>query len=203
MHGNIHLSWYLAAAHRTLLGATLCLATFGLGCGQPDRAAPAPEVEDTAPLGDISGRYDVKGVTSTPGTPHARQIAGTIVIRQVGDAYTASYELETLFPGENKPVEAHVVGVGDGQLDGRKMTGTARTQVVVSTVPGVDPGFAFIPRGVTTRILSESVGLVSADGTLSVDIVSRAAEGETYTATRTRLSGQRIDDLTPDVAAAP
>jgi hypothetical protein len=73
--------------------------------------------------------------------------------------------------------------------------------VVASSVAGVDPGFAFVPRGVTTRIESESVGLLGDDGTIEIDIVNRAAPGETYTATRTRLTGTRVADLTPPVAA--
>jgi hypothetical protein len=199
MTGKIHLSLRRAGPN-----VLLCFALAGLGCSAADpnaaRIDEAAQVSDE--VGNISGRYDLSGVTSTPGTDQSRRIGGSMVIRQMGDAYTASYEFETLFPGENKPVEAHIIGVGEGQLDGLKMLGTARTQIVVSTVPGVDPAFAFIPRGVTTRIVSESVGLVSPDGSISVDIISRAAEGETYTSTRTRMTGIRIDDLTPKVAVA-
>ena len=72
--------------------------------------------------------------------------------------------------------------------------GTARTQIVVSSVPGVDTGFAFIPRMVSTRIVSTSIGEFGPGGTLSLEIQSEAAEGEDYVSTRTKLSGKRVED---------
>ena len=182
--------------------ASLGLTILCLGCEPSGGTTPAPAGGAPAEIADISGRYDLSGMTTAPGTNHKRKISGTMVISQQGDAYTASYEFETLFPGEDKPMEADVIGVGEGRLEGRKLVGTARTQIVISKVPGVDPGFAFVPRTVTTRIVSESEAMFSPDGSLSVDIVSHAAEGEEYTATRTRMTGVRVADLTPQVAAA-
>jgi hypothetical protein len=191
-----------ARARRSSASPPLALAlssllALGLGCGQETSESASPKSGSELEIVDISGRYDLKGVTSAPGTDDEREIAGSMILTQEGEAYSASYEFKTLFPGENRPVVSNKIVVVQGRLDGRKIYGLASTQVVVSTVPGVDPGFAFIPRSVTTRIVSESVGLLSPDGSITVDIVNRAAPGEIYLSTRSRMSGKRVETVAP------
>ena len=41
---------------------------------------------------------------------------------------------------------------GTAEVVESELVGIAETQVVVSTVPGIDPAFAFIPRTTTTRM---------------------------------------------------
>jgi hypothetical protein len=165
----------------------------------PDEEARI-DVAAAPPLA-VSGRYVVKGLTTTPGSPHRRSIEGSVILVQQGNRYTATYELKTLFPAEGVETEAAVVGVGEGSVDGDTLTGQARTQLVISSIPGVDTGFAFVPRMVTTRIVSSSVAHVAPDGSIEIEIENRAAEGEQYDPTRTRLFGRRLEpgrvDATP------
>ena len=46
----------------------------------------------------------------------------------------------------------------------------------MTTVPGVDPGFAFIPRMVSTRIVSTSVTQIGPDGSVEIELAN-APEG--------------------------
>ena len=88
---------------------------------------------------------------------------------------------------------AEVIGMGSGTIDGRELRGIAETQLVISTVPGIDPAFAFIPRTTTTRIVSSSTTKIAANGEVVIEIQSQPAEGETYAPTRTLLRGRRLD----------
>lgn len=144
---------------------------------------------------EVTGRYQMSGVTTTPGSDLKRKISGVMRIEQAGDLYKASYEFNTKFPGEGAPMDADVIGVGEGKVSGREISGTARTQIVVSSVPGVDTNFAFAPRRVSARIVSSTTGEFEADGTLVIAIESHADEGQTYQSTRTRMRGRRIGDL--------
>ena len=85
-----------------------------------------------------------------------------------------------------------MIGKGEGQVEGRTLKGTAHTQLVMATVPGVDPGFAFIPRLVSTRIRSNTVATVAADGTVTIEIENQPESGEQYAPTRTTLRGTRV-----------
>jgi len=165
----------------------------GLACG------PSPEdVTDDAEAAMISGRYRVKGLTKDPTSPHERKITGSVILVQDGDHYTATYELQTTFPAEGGFTDAEVVGVGQGDVDGATLTGTAHTQLVISAVPGVDTGFAFVPRIVTTRIVSDSVAKIRPNGTITIEIENRPESGQDYRPTRTRLTGRRVSaDTTP------
>lgn len=155
-------------------------------CGQGE-VAPS-----TAPA-DIAGRYEVRGMTADRASPDKRRIEGTVILSREGDRYRATFELETLWPTEEGFTDAQVVGVGEGTIEGNTLTGTAQTQLVISSVPGVDTGFAFVPRIVTTRLVSSSVATVRPDGSITIDIENRGAEGEDYDATRTHMTGRRSD----------
>jgi len=167
-------------------------------------ACDAGEPPDETVLGDVSGRWRVQGVTVVEGSGERRRIAGTIILVQEGDRYDATFDLDTRWPTEGTSVPADVIGVGEGSIEGRSLTGTARTQIVASAVPGVDSGFAFVPRVVSTRIVSTSLGRLRPDDTLVIEIESHPEPGQRYQPTRTRLTGVRVPPAgTPDVAAGP
>jgi hypothetical protein len=173
---------------RPLLLMLLALPLW-LGCN-------ASETRETPPVGAgppelISGRYDVRGTTSVVGTPDKRKIHGVVILVRDGDEYKAAFELKTQFPAEGTITEADVIGHGSGSVTGRQLDGSAETQIVVSAVPGVDTGFAFIPRTVSTRIVSTSVAKVAPDGSIEIEIENRPGPGEQYLPTRTKLAGTR------------
>jgi hypothetical protein len=142
----------------------------------------------------FSGHYHVKGTTTEKATHSTRAITGTVILVQQGDAYTATFDLETNFPTVNGPVNAQVIGKGSGKVDGRTATGSAETQLVLAEVPGVDPGFAFLQPTAGPRLVSKAVAKLEADGTLVVEIENEAAPGEKYAATHTTLTGQRMHE---------
>jgi hypothetical protein len=158
-----------------------------LACGQGDRPAAAPQ--EAVP---ISGRYDVKGGTVDLEGGHRREIAGQVVLTETGGAYTATFHLNTTYPGAEEALPAEVIGSGEGTVEGRTLRGTAETQLVMATVPGVDPGFAYVPRMVSTRIQSTTLASVADDGTVSIEIENRPAPGEDYAPTKTTLKGRRV-----------
>jgi hypothetical protein len=176
--------------------AALSLVT----CGSGDRG------EEALAMTPIAGMYEVTGDTLTPSTGDKRSISGTILIAESGGRYTATFNLITTYPGADEALPAEVIGKGEGLVDGRSLIGTAQTQLVMATVPGVDPGFAFVPRMVSTRIVSKSTAKISAEGSVQIRIESHGAKGETYAPTRTTLSGFRVsstDVLEGGVAARP
>ena len=171
------------------------LAACGGGVDEIDVAAAPPTV--------VSGRYDVKGTTRSPGSQHGRAIEGTVIIVQTEAGYTATYELETTWLSEGSETVADVVGVGEGTIAGGRLEGDARTQLVISTVPGVDPGFAFVPRHVTARLESASVATIDADGSIEIALENHGVAGEAYEPTVTRLVGRRVDVTRPASADPP
>ena len=160
-----------------------------LGCGAGEQESAPGEPDHAVP---ISGRYEVRGVTVALESGHKREIAGTVILAAEGGTYIATFDLSTTYPGAEEALPAELIGKGEGTVKGRTLTGTAQTQLVMATVPGVDPGFAFIPRLVSTRIRSSTVATVSADGTVTVKIESTPAAGAQYAPTRTTLRGSRI-----------
>jgi len=170
-----------------------------LACGQSESPAPQAVAEQAEPI-VVSGRYEVRGVTTVVGAQDRRKLAGTVILVQQGDRYTATFELKTKYPAEGVPTDADVIGVGEGEVLGGELRGNTRTQLVVSTVPGVDTGFAFVPRQVSTRIVSDSHATINADGTISIELENRPDEGQRYVPTRTRLTGHRSGDGGPAVA---
>ena len=155
--------------------------------------------------GDFSGLYDVGGISEEVGSGNSRELSGTVVLRQEGDRYTATFELDTQFPYGDTRVAATVIGHGEGSVDGSKLTGQTETQVVISTVPGVHPGFAFVPRMVTTSLISASKTQIEDDGSITIELENRAAPGAEYVPTLTRLKGVRVarqGQVPPPVASA-
>jgi hypothetical protein len=56
----------------------------------------------------------------------------------------------------------------------------------------VDPAFAYIPRTVTTRLVSTTMTTLTPEGGVAIEIENVPAPGEEYVPTRTTLTGNRI-----------
>jgi hypothetical protein len=178
---------------------SILLAGLLLGCGQTD---PPPSATSEPAL-PISGLYKVTGETVTLATGDAREIAGTVILTETEFGYTATFSLNTTAPGADQAMPAEVIGTGEGTIAERTLDGTADTQLVMSTVPGIDPGFAFIPHSVSTRIRSVSHAEVANDGALIIEIENEAVPGHEYAKTRTSLRGHRLGDTAIGGPAGP
>jgi hypothetical protein len=175
-----------------LLGLT---ALLGIACGDttPPETPGAPGAE--AQAAPLSGTYRVSGTTVDKATGAKRAVAGTIVVDAKGDAYTTTFSLNTTLREGAEPQKAELIGHGEGKVDGRALTGTAETQLIVALVPGVDAGFGMLPRAATSRILNRSRATIEPDGSVMIEIESDPAPGEHYTPTHTTLRGGRIADI--------
>jgi hypothetical protein len=176
------------------LAALIALtALVACGPGAENGSATAP-VGAGPPVGEqnLGGLYDVSGLTTELDSGDQREIAGTIIISQDGDRYDSTFSLRTMFPTPSGPLPAEVIGRGEGQVDGLVMTGRAETQIVLSTVPGVDSSFAYVPRRVSERIVSSSVARVTEDGQVTIEIRSEPGESSSYARTSTILKGERV-----------
>ena len=160
-----------------LLVPTLCIALLVAGACDPG-GEPAVESAESTKMSPIAGRYEVSGTTIEAATGNRREISGTVIIAENGTNYTATFHLDTEYPAGDGVLPAEVIGKGSGSIEGRTLRGIAETQLVISTVPGIDPAFAFIPRQTSTRITSNSVASITADGSLTIDEVKKFYEGK-------------------------
>jgi hypothetical protein len=189
----------LSTAVLVLTSLTACERSPGTA-GSPDEAAEATP---------IAGRYEVTGTTVEIGTDKKRDISGSVILAEDGGNYSATFHLTTVFEGEEEVLPAEVIGKGAGTIEGRTLRGNAETQLVISSIPGIDPAFAFIPRSTTTRLVSTSLTSIANDGTVEITIENAGAAGEAYRPTRTTLRGIRTSGADvasrglPPVAAAP
>ncbi len=168
----------------------LALAACGSEPGAPTEGAP-PEAA-SAPI-SVSGTYEVTGETVEKESGRSRQLSGLVILAQEGDDYTSTFELETLYPTSDGPTEAQLIGSGKGRVEGATLTGSAETQILFSEVPGVDAGFAFLPRSYGPRIVSRSTATVKPDGRVEIEIETSGAVGERYAPTHTTLRGRRME----------
>jgi hypothetical protein len=174
---------------RPSLPAVPSLAVLALGFSWI--AAPSAGAADAT--GDpFAGTYAVVGTTLDVESGDTRRIEGHLVLTPKGDLYTAVSELSTAFPSHGGPVHTDVLGNGEGKRAGDTLSGTAHTQLVMQTVPGVDTNFAFIPRRVGPRLVSTWKAHLDPDGTLVIELANQAEEGETYRPTKTTLRGKRV-----------
>jgi hypothetical protein len=86
-----------------------------------------------------------------------------------------------------------VIGDGVGLAKGGVLEGTARMHLVLGAVPGIDTGFAFVPRQVGPRIVSKWKAHLEKDDTLAVDLSNSPEKGEKYSPTKTTLRGRRVE----------
>ncbi len=151
----------------TLLLAALCVAL----------AAPSYAEE---PL-DIAGIYELRGETTVEGSPDRLVITGKLVVRQKGNDCTTIVEAEMRrVAGTAGPVSAALIGTGDMQLAGRKLTGKTELQSLVSEVPDLDVAVAGAPRTAGPVLDAVAHGEVLADGTIKLEIRSEVI-GEGFT----------------------
>jgi hypothetical protein len=184
------------------LPASACLLAFLaiLACGRGSAQKAVPQVGSgpTATLSpdaraDFSGAYHVSGKTIEKGTTNARPLEGTIILVQEGNSYTATFDLQTELPTPEGPAaRAQVVGKGDGAVKGGALEGSATTQIVWATVPGVDSQFAFVPKRFGPRLESKSKARLQPDGSILIEIDSEGIGGSRYTPTHTSLRGVRM-----------
>jgi hypothetical protein len=153
-------------------------------------SAPVPAADAPKPSAPTSGVYEMTGVTVDRATGLQRPIHGTIVVRVQDGSYTTHFELSTLFPG-SQATAAQVTGTGEGRIEGSRLVGEAHTQLAVASAPGVDVGFAYVPREVSPRIRSRSTASFFADGSVRAEIENEAEEGAEYAPTKTSLVGYR------------
>ncbi len=139
-----------------------------------------------------SGTYHVQGVTVDQRSGDTRRIEGYVVLTRKNDHWIAAAELKTEFPSHGGAVRADVIGHGDGTLRDEALVGTAQTQLVMQTVPGVDTSFGFVPREIGPRLVSDWIARWQNEGELAVEMTNRAKEGETYSPTKTTLEGRRV-----------
>ncbi len=164
-----------------------CLAAAGLLLSALVAPNPAAAADPAPPT---SGVYEMTGVTVDPATGLQRPIHGTIVVRVQDGRYTTHFEFATLFPG-SQATAAQVTGTGEGRIEGSRLLGEAHTQLSVASAPGVDVGFAYVPREVSPRLLSRSTASFFADGSVRAEIENVAEEGAEYAPTKTTLVGYR------------
>jgi hypothetical protein len=167
------------------------------------RTAVAAETTPEAGAPDPwSGTYDVIGLTVDQKTGDTRRITGHIVLTRKQGHYAAAAELETEFPTHGGALRTDVIGTGEGKLEKEVLSGTAQTQLVIQTVPGVDTNFAFIPREVGPKLVSTWSARFDRDGSLIVELANRGEEGERYSPTKTTLRGKRVA-MPGEAATAP
>jgi len=179
---------------------TLAMAACALACSgvdEPARSNPAP---------DFDGIYRVSGTSVEIEGGSSRQISGLVVLRQEGDHYRTNFDLETEYLVENEGdgMSAALIGEGSGRVEGDDLRGSASTQFVLATVPGVHASFALLPRKVGPRIVSNTSAHMRSDGSIAIEIESRPRPGEQYSPTRTQLLGYRVGDVgrAPDLPPA-
>jgi hypothetical protein len=179
-----------------LLAAGIPSASVLAGCGgERESTVATPAAEVAAPSPDpFPGSYRAKGLTTDVIHGDTRRIQGIIVLTEAEGVYSTKADLETKYPSAGGPVDAQVIGIGTGQRSGDRLQGTTETQLVMSTVPGVDTGFAWVPRTVGPRLVSSWEARFRKDGTLVVDIRNEPAEGVEYSPTETILYGTRIEE---------
>lgn len=146
----------------------------------------------------IAGTWHVTGTTVERDTGHSRDISGHLIMAQEGSHFIATFDLTTDYPTPEGKTQAHVIGKGEGEVQGAALEGSSEIQLVIGTVPGVDVGFAYVPRITTTRLVNTLKGEIQEDGSIVVESENVAAEGEeNYRPTRTTLRGTRDEKAEP------
>ena len=185
--------------------ATLAALVLALACGGPE----APE--SSGPQ-QIEGVYRVEGITTEVASGFTRPLTGLLVVRQEGDRYTTNFDLSSEVPARGKyadeSMSIEIVGEGEGLIEGDKLVGSARTQLLRSVVPGIHASFGMVPREVGARIVSTTQGHIGPDRELTIEIETGPEGDADYAPTRTRLVGHRVGEVgeapaLPNVASPP
>jgi len=140
-------------------------------------AAPARAQE----VPDIAGIYEIQGQTVVEGSPDRLAITGKLVVRQKGSDCTTIVEAEMRrIAGSAGPVSAQLIGTGEMHLVGRKLTGKADLQSLVSDVPDLDVAVPGAPKRAGPVLDAVANGEVLADGSIQLEIRSTLV-GEGFT----------------------
>ena len=178
---------------KPLVAALVALAL--AACERPgetlpgDVAAHGPTAR--SPSHPFAGMYRVRGLTTDEATGATRALQGTVIVAPDEDGYATTFSLDTAIETAQGPVQADLVGSGDGRVqDDGVLEGRAETRMFLAAIPGLDPEFPWIPGRLGPRVLSEF--RMQPDGTaFRIEIVTRAAPGEDYAGTRTTLRAVR------------
>jgi hypothetical protein len=175
--------------------AAVLAVPFALACGD------AREVRRQGPV-DFTGYFEVQGSTETERSEIRRPIRGNVIIaRHAPDApHVVTFSLKTVFATPDGPMQAELIGSAEAQRSGDALSGHAETQILMGTVPGVDPTFPYIPARLGARIASDFRMVPDPDADSAdrfrIEIESRGARGDAgYEATRTTLRAERAADF--------
>ena len=169
-------------------------------------ALPA-QADDILPLpADMEGFYEAKGVTTVKSTGSRRRLKGTFIVTHApeGEGYDIRFSFKTQMSTPGGPQRADLIGTGEARVVDAKVVGSAETQLLLASVPGVDPQFAFIPGQLGPRI--EQTFVMSAtdeEGEFKSEIESEAVSGNEYPATRTTLRVKLVDATVPEDKRLP
>ncbi len=160
---------------------------------------PAGAVAEDVP--DLAGIYELVGETVVEGQPDRFAISGKLVLRQNGNDCTTIVEAAMRRTGgASGPSSAALIGTGEMTLTGRKFSGKAELQSLVSQVPELDVAAPFTPRSVGPVLHSVTEGEVLADGTLILEVRSDLVgegftlpEGRKTTVKATRVARKATD----------
>ncbi len=169
--------------HRILRPAAIALVLV-LGS-----AAHAEGVGEPAYIG---GRFDLRGWTTLSQSGERRAIAGNVIFDQRGADYTATYQLGTRITTDDGPRRASVVGRGSGHITGNVIEGSAETQLIFSSAPGIDVTVPYVPKRFGPIITQLVQGTVDESGELELRIEYRPVEGGPPEASSTVLRGRRV-----------
>ena len=195
------------------LAPSLALAWL-VACGAPESetpppaepaaaapAAPAPAASSSLLPREASGVYEVHGVTVHATDGRLREISGTLRLHVKGETFSATYELDTTYPGPEQGIPATVAGWGQGMVVGDTMAGTISSSVV-PTEPAPEPTARTLPEQ-ELLVMSSSVMRFTPAGTIQLELQNHPGIGQDYSPTVTVLEGQRVRPLQMESAAAP
>jgi hypothetical protein len=110
---------------------------------------------------DIAGIYEIQGETVVEGQPDRFSITGKLVVRQNGSDCTSVVEAAMRrVGGESGPTSAALIGTAEMKIEGRKFTGTAELQSLVSQIAELDVAMPFAPRVVGPVLDSVTEGQI-------------------------------------------
>lgn len=155
------------------------VALAGLAVFAAQAVLPTAGAAEDVP--DINGIYEIRGETVVEGQPDRFSITGKLVVRQNGSDCTSVVEAAMRrVGGESGPSSAALIGTAEMKIEGRKFTGTAELQSLVSQIAELDVAMPFAPRVVGPVLDSVTEGQILEDGTLIMEVRSELI-GEGFT----------------------
>lgn len=179
--------------HDHIALTTLCVIV-AAAIAACDAAGPAVESAPSLPdAAAASGVYAMHGVTVRASEGAIREIDGTMRLHIEGESFSASFELDTTYPGPEESFPATVVGWGQGMVVGDSLAGTISSTVARTQTEG-EPRPARLPVEELV-VMSSSVARFTADGGLQVELQNHPGIGQDYSPSVTVLEGKRVGPL--------